>query len=308
MSNVRGKAWNQITLAAVGWQWWRVRPPWPPPLGIAIAFGVALIAWGTVNAQDGAPEHEQEADYCLVSLGAERETLRIGDAVRVWVWGVGVQPDSWNLQIHGPGAVALRGGGAVDSWAELIEWTVIGQAEGEVAFSASMTCREPGNGDDSLMLTVLPAESETTPTPQLAADFCTAHLSLSDRQVEVGDGFYAWFVGAGAEPRSWNLAMEGSGSAKVVGTRELDPQYVEWELETVSPGTLRLTGEMKCPQQGAATGSGEVMIAEEAGQFEAVQIRRIWTTRTVATIEGALLVVALGILAVLVYLLVRRRQ
>ena len=295
MSNVRGKPFHQIALAAVA-------------LGLAIALSIALSVWQPVKAQDGAPEPEQEVDFCLVSLSAEREILRVGEPLRIWVWGVGVEPGSWKLAVNGAGVVSLRSGTAVDASAELIEWTVTGESIGEVTFLVNMTCLEPGNGADSLTLTVLPAEPEAIPEPQSAANFCTTHLSLSDQQVQVGDSFYAWFVGAGTGPRSWNLTMSGDGSARVVGTRELDPEYVEWELEAVSPGVLRLTGEMNCLQAGEGASSGEVVITEAAGRFGAAQIKRIWTSRTVATIEAALLVVLVTVLAVLVYLLIRRRR
>lgn len=311
MSNVRGKAYNQITLAAAGWQQWRVKPLRTRPamaLVLAIALSIALSVWEPVRAQDGAPDPEPEADFCLVSLSAEKTTLRVGEPLRVWVWGVGVEPVSWDLEVDGDGSLALRGARRIESWTEMVEWTFTGAGEGQVTISASMICQKPGNGADSLTLTVLPAEPEGTPTPQSTANFCTTHLSLSDQQVQVGDGFYAWFVGAGTEPRSWNLTMSGDGSARVIGTRELDPEYVEWELEAVSPGVLRLAGQMNCLQAGEATGSGEVVVTEEVGQFEAVQIRRIWTPRTVATIEAALLVVLLAVLAALVYLLIRRRR
>ena len=295
MSNVRGKSFHQIALAAVA-------------LGLAIALSIALSVRQPVKAQDGAPEPEPEVDFCLVSLSPEREILRVGEPLRVWVWGVGVEPGSWDLELDGEGSLALRSARNVASWAEMMELTLAGEAEGQVSISASMTCRRPGNGADSLTLTVLPAEPEATPMPQSTANFCTAHLSLSTQQVQVGDGFYAWFVGAGTGPRSWNLTMSGDGSARVVGTRELDPEYVEWELEAVSPGVLRLTGEMNCLQAGEGASSGEVVITEETGRFGAAQIKRIWTSRTVATIEAALLVVLVAVLAVLVYLLIRRRR
>ncbi len=311
MSNVRGRALNRILLAVVGRQWWRANLLRTRPavaLGLAIALSVTLNVWEPVKAQDGTPEPEQEVDFCLVSLSAEETTLRIGEPLRVWVWGVGVEPGSWDLEVDGDGSLALRGARQIASWGEMVEWTFTGEGEGPVTISANMTCREPGNGGDSLTLTVLPVEPEAIPTPQSTADFCSTHLSLSDQQVQVGDGFYVWFVGAGAEGRSWNLTLAGDGSAKVVGTRELDPEYVEWELEAVSPGSLRLTGTMDCVQPGEGASSREVVITEEAGQSGAGQIRRIWTPRTVATVEGALLVVALAVLALLVYLLIRRRR
>jgi len=295
MSNVRGKPFHQIALAAVA-------------LGLTVALSIAFGAWETVAAQDGAPEPEPEVDFCLVSLSADKTTLKIGEPLRVWVWGVGVEPGSWNLELDAEGSLALRGARRIESWTEMVEWAFTGEGEGQVTISASMTCRKPGNGADYLTLTVLPAEPEVTPTPQSTANFCTTHLSLSAQQVQVGDGFYAWFVGAGTGPRSWNLTMSGDGSARVVGTRELDPEYVEWELEAVSPGVLRLTGEMDCLQAGEGASSGEVVITEEAGRFGAAQIKRIWTPRTVATIEAALLVVLVAVLAALVYLLIRRRR
>ena len=309
MSNVRGKAINQIALAVAGWQRCRVkRPAVALGLGLTVALSIALSVWQPVKAQDGAPEPEPEADFCLVSLSAEKTTLRIGEPLRVWVWGIGVEePGSWNLEVDGDGSLALRGARELASWAEMVELTLAGVAEGKASISASMICRKPGIGADSLTLTVLPAEPEVSPTPQSTTNFCTTHLSLSAQQVPVGDSFYVWFVGAGTGPRSWNLAMSGDGSAQLVGTRELDPKYVEWELEAVSPGSVRLTATMDCAQLGNGVSSGEVAITEETDPFGAAQTKRIWTPRTVATIEAALLVVLLAVFAVLVYLLIRRR-
>ena len=310
MSNVRGKSFNQIALAVVGWQRWRIellRNLPVAPAGIMMALGIALSARATAEAQDVTPAPEPEADFCLVSLSAEKATLRIGEPLRVWVWGIGVEPGSWDLGLDGDGSLALRGARELTSWAEMVELTLAGVAEGKASISASMICRKPGNGADSLTLTVLPAEPEVSPTPQSTANLCTTHLSLSDHQVPVGDSFYVWFVGAGTGPRSWNLAMSGDGSAQLVGTRELDPKYVEWELEAVSPGSVRLTATMDCAQLGNGVSSGEVAITEETDPFGAAQTKRIWTPRTVATIEAALLVVLLAVFAVLVYLLIRRR-
>ncbi len=278
-------------------------------LVIVVALGIAFSAWELVQAQDGTPEPEPEVDFCLVSLSAETTTLRAGEPLRVWVWGVGVEPGSWDLELDGDGSLALRGARNVASWAEMVEWTFTGATEGHVTISASMTCRESGNGADSLTLTVLPMKPEGTPTPQSAANFCTTHLSLSDQQVQVGDGFYAWFVGAGTGPRSWNLSMSGEGSARVVGTRELDSEYVEWELEAVSPGILRLTGAMDCTQPGDGASTGEVAIVESSDESaESNPLSWFRTQGTVATVEAALLVVLVAVLAALVYLLIRRPQ
>ena len=227
----------------------------------------------------------------------------------LWGRGVGVEPGSWNLELEGDGSLALRGARNVASWAEMVEWAFTGETKGQVTISASMTCRKPGNSADSLTLTVLPSEPEAPPTPHSTADFCTTHLSLSDHQVQVGEGFYAWFVGAGTGPRSWNLTMSGDGSARVLGTRELDPEYVEWELEAVSLGSLRLTGEMNCLQAGEGASSREVVIVESRDGSRGLNpFGWIRTQGTVATIEAALLVVLVAVLAALVYLLIRRRR
>ena len=270
-------------------------------LGLVIA-GVMQGGASPVAAQDDAPSPQPGVDFCLVSLDAEGETIKLGEPVRLWAWGVGVEPVTWNLTVEGTGAVALRRAGPVDSWAELIEWTVTGSAEGEVTFAVSMVCTQPGDGTDAMTLTVLPPEPTATSTPQPSADFCVTSLSLSDPEVRVGDTLYAWFVGAGAEPRSWRLNMAGDGSARVLTSRELDAQYVEWQLQAMEAGTLRLIGSMNCRQtgNGASVSVSEIVITDRSPA--------IWTPQTVTIIEAALAVVAVALTAVLIYLLIRRRR
>ena len=232
----------------------------------------------------------------------------MGETVSLWVWAVGVEPGAWDLVVDGTGAVSLSGAREIDSWAEFVEWSVTGARKGEVTFSVGMTCREPGDGTDSLTLTVLPDEPRPTPTPQASAGFCATSLSLSHGEVRVGDDFYAWFAGAGAEPRSWRLSMEGDGSARVITSRELDAEYVEWQLQAMKAGSVRLVAEMNCRQAGDGVSDGEIVIADETGHLAASWKERFWTPRTVAMIEASLVVVAVTLIAVLVYLLIRRRR
>jgi len=224
-----------------------------------------------------------------------------------------VEPDSWNLELDGAGSVSLQSVREVESWTELIELTVVGGGDGEVTVSASMVCEKPGDGGDSLTLTVLPAG----PAPQPTADFCTTHLSLSDQQVWVGDEFHVWFVGAGTEPGSWELRMEGGGSARVVGTRALDPEYVEWKLEAVEVGTVRLTGAMNCVGGGGAVSAADAVIAERDGGSGTTPD----TTQddglmggsqpdgwgTTAVIQIVLMAALLVVLVLLAYVMIRRR-
>lgn len=269
-------------------------------MALAIAFVFGALVGPVVSAQDGTPEPDQAIDICLVSLTSESETLRVGETARLWAWGVGTKPDGWNLQVDGMGSVGLRGVREEASWAELIELTVVAEQGGEVTVSFSMVCDKPGNGTDSLTLTILPAEPE--PTPQTGSEFCAVQLSVSNPRVSVGDAFAAWFVGAGTEQRSWNLTMEGGGSARLLGTRELDPQYVEWQLEAVESGTLRLTGAMECKHTGDGISSSEVVITEPHGP--AFDLGAWGTTEIVQVGLMAGLLVVLG---VLVYVLIRRR-
>ena len=251
-----------------------------------------------------------------MSLSSEKETIGTGEPVRLWVWGAGVEPDSWNLELGGAGSVSLQSVREVESWTELIELTVVGGGDGEVTVSASMVCEKPGDGGDSLTLTVLPAG----PAPQPTADFCTTHLSLSDQQVAVGDEFHVWFVGAGTEQRSWELRMEGGGSARVVGTRALDPEYVEWKLEAVEAGTVRLTGAMNCVGGGGAVSAADAVIAERDGGFGTTPDttqddglmggsdgRQPDGWGTTAVIQIVLMAALLVVLVVLVYVMIRRR-
>ena len=241
--------------------------------------------------------------------------------MHLWIWGAGVEPGSWDLEVGGNGSLSLQGARVLDPDAEFVEWTVVGEREGEITVSVSMACRKPGIGSDSLTLTVLPPDAEQIrdPTAQPSADSCTVHLSVSHQEVVVGDEFSVWFVGAGTQERSWNLTMEGDGSAELVGTRELDPEYVEWRLEGVSAGTVRLAGRMDCLPTGEGVSSGEVVIVEHGagGQNRPAaqtgtgstavgdQESSAWGTATI--VQAGLMAALVGILVVLVYVLIRRR-
>lgn len=282
----------------------------------ALVAGAVLAAWlgiwAPVSGQDGTPAPERDIDFCLVSISAERGTVRVGEPLRLWLWGIGVAPNSWELTADGTGSVILHGARATDSWAELVELTVTGGTPGRVTLSVNMTCEQPGDDADSLTLTVLAAEpaspAPATPSPEPIGDFCAAQLSVSDATVAAGERFYVWFAGLGTKAGAWNLTMDGDGSANLVGTRELDPEYVEWELEAVTAGTLLLTGTMECVQPGNGISSGEVAIVASRDESpEANPIRWSWVPRTVATIELALVVVLLAVIAALIYLVIRRR-
>ena len=252
---------------------------------------------------------------CLVSVSAERRELRVGESMHLWVWGVGVEPDSWDLEVLGDGSLGLRGASVSNPDAELVEWTVVGEREGQVSVSVSMVCREPGTGTDSLTLTVLPAE----PAPQPAADFCSVHLSVSHERVSVGDEFRVWFVGAGTVERSWTLAMEGDGLTTLAGTRELDPEYVEWRLEAVAAGTVGLVGRMDCLESGEGVSSGQIVIVERGAEIHtgpagqtgtgstAVGDHESSTWGTATIVQAGLMAALIGVLVVLVYVLLRRR-
>ena len=260
-------------------------------------------------------------DACLVSVSAERRELGVGESMHLWIWGAGVEPGSWELEVNGSGSLSLRSARELDPGAEFVEWTVVGEREGEITVSVSMACRKPGIGTDSLTLTVLPPDAEPIPNPtaQSGADSCIVHLSVSHREVVVGDEFSVWFVGVGTEERSWNLAMEGDGSATLVGTRELDPEYVEWRLEAVRAGTVRLVGRMDCVQGGEGVSSSEIVIVErgaesrnrppaQTGTGSTVvgdQGPSAWGTATI--VQAGLMAALVGALAVLVYVLIRRR-
>ena len=264
---------------------------------LAVALGIAP----SVLAQDGTPAPEPGIDFCVVSVGAERDSVRVGETTRLWAWGVGVEPDSWDLLVDGAGSVGLRGVREEGSRADLVELTVAGEREGQVTISVTMICQKPGSGDDSLTLEVLPAELE--PTPHSISEFCAVQLSVSNPQVSVGDTFAVWFVGTGTEQRSWNLTMDGDGSARLLGTRELDPEYVEWELEAVEAGTVRLDGAMECKHEGEGISSSKVVITERAGRwFES----STWGATEI--IQVGLMATLLVALAVLGYLVIRRRQ
>jgi hypothetical protein len=241
--------------------------------------------------------------------------------MHLWIWGAGVEPGSWDLEVGGNGSLSLQGARVLDPAAEFVEWTVAGEREGEITVLVSMACRKPGIGTDSLTLTVLPPDAEPIPDPtvQPGADSCIVHLSVSYQEVAVGDEFSVWFVGVGTEERSWNLAMEGDGSATLVGTRELDPQYVEWRLEAVRAGTVRLVGRMNCLQGGEGVSSSEIVIVERGAESQdspaaqtgtgstAVgdQESSAWGTATI--VQAGLMAALVGALAVLVYVLIRRR-
>ena len=263
----------------------------------------------------------QGVDACLVSVSAERRELRVGESMHLWIWGAGVKPGSWELEVGGDGAVGLKGARALDPDAEFVEWTVVGEREGEITVSVRMDCRKPGTGTDFLTLTVLPPDAEPIPDPtvQPRADSCIVHLSVSHREVVVGGEFSVWFVGVGTEQRSWNLAMEGDGSATLVGTRDLDPEYVEWRLEAVRAGTVGLVGRMNCLPTGEEVSSSEIVIVERGAESQdspaaqkgtgstAVgdQESSAWGTATI--VQAGLMAALVGALAVLVYVLIRRR-
>ena len=266
-----------------------------------------------VSAQDVTPQ--QGADSCLVSVSVEEQELRVGETMHLWIWGVGVASEGWQLKVDGAGSVALQGTQEIDTEGRLVEWIVVGEKEGQVTFRAGMTCEKPGIGTDALTLQVLPAETEMNADspPQQVADFCSARLSVSETQVVTGHDFYVWFVGVGTEPRSWNLAMSGDGAAKVGQTRELDPEYVEWRLKAVAAGTVRLTGAMNCIHPGGGVSIGEVVIVEGEELIEPTTVS--WVERgfqigalgRVSIIEAGLMTVLIAALAVLAYLVARRR-
>ena len=283
---------------------------WPAALVGVVVLAAWLGTWVPVSGQDRTPAPEQAVDFCLVSISAERDTVRVGEPLRLWLWGVGVTPNSWELAADGAGSVILREARATDSWAELVELTVTGGTQGRVTLSVNMACEQPGDDADSLTLTVLTAkpESSATLSPEPIGNFCAAQLSVSDAEVATGDRFYVWFAGLGTKTRAWNLTMTGDGAANLVGTRELDPEYVEWELEAVAAGTLLLTATMECVQPGNGVSSGEVtIVASRDESSEANPFSWSWTPRTVATIELALVVVLLAVIAALIYLVIRRR-
>ena len=282
------------------------------PVLLALTVLLTLFV-ASVSAQEVTPD--QGADFCLVSVSVEEQELKVGETMHLWIWGVGVAPEGWDLRVDGTGAVALRSAREIATEGNLVEWTVVGEREGQVTFTADMTCEKPGNGTDTLTLAVLPAETETvtsSATEQIA-DFCSTRLSVSEPKVVVGDEFYVWFVGAGTEPRTWNLAMAGDGSANVVQTRELDPEYVEWRLKAMEAGTVRLTGSMSCIQPGDGVSIGEVLVVERANRNESTRVS--WVDRgfqigawgRVSIIEAGLMAVLLAVLVLLAYLVVRRR-
>ena len=241
--------------------------------------------------------------------------------MHLWIWGAGVEPGSWELEVGGNGSLSLQGARVLDPDAEFVEWTVVGEREGEITVSVSMACRKPGTGSDSLTLTVLPPDAEPIPNPtaQPGADSCIVHLNVSHREVVVGDEFSVWFVGVGTEERSWNLAMEGDGSATLVGTRELDPEYVEWRLEAVQAGTVGLVGRMDCLPAGEGISSSEIVIVERGAESlnrpaaqtgtGSTAAGEHWTIAwgTTTIVQAGLMAALIGALAVLVYVLIRRR-
>ena len=293
-------------------------------MSLVALIGVASLAlcsgvWIPVGAQGGTPG--PGVDACLVSVSAESLELRVGESMHLWIWGVGVEPGSWELEVGGDGAVGLQGARDLDPGAEFVEWTVVGEREGEITVSVSMACRKPGIGSDSVTLTVLPPDVQPIPDPtaQPNAGSCIVHLSVSHHEVVVGDEFSVWFVGVGTEQRSWNLAMEGDGSATLVGTRELDPEYVEWRLEAVRAGTVGLVGRMNCVQGGEGVSSSEIVIVERGAESQnrpaaqtgtgstAVGDRESSAWGTATIVQAGLMAALVGILVVLVYVLIRRR-
>ena len=282
------------------------------PVLLALTVLLPLFV-ASVSAQEVTPE--QGAEYCLVSVSVEEQELKVGETMYLWIWGVGVAPDGWDLRVDGTGSVALQSAREIATEGKLVEWTVIGEREGQVTFTAGMACEKPGNGADTLTLTVLPAEAETaasSATEQIA-DFCSTRLTVSDTEVAVGDEFFAWFVGAGTEPRSWNLTMAGDGTANVAQTRELDPEYVEWRLKAVEAGSVRLTGAMNCIHPGDGISVAEVLIVERENRIEPTTVYgvdrgfQIGAWGRVSIIEAGLMAVLLAVLVLLAYLVLRRR-
>lgn len=278
---------------------------------VLLALTVLLTLFAaSVSAQEVTPE--QGADFCLVSVSAEEQELKLGETMHLWIWGMGVGPEGWDLKVDGTGSVALRSAREIDAEGKLVEWTVVGEREGQVTFTAGMACEKPGSGTDTLTLTVLPAEAETitsSATEQIA-DFCSTRLSVSESVVAVGNEFSAWFVGVGTELRSWHLVMAGDGSANVVQTRELDPEYVEWRLKAMEAGTVRLTGAMNCIHPGDGISIGEVLIENRIEPTTVSWVERgfqIGAWGRVSIIEAGLMVVLLAVLVMLAYLVVRRR-
>lgn len=295
------------------------------PTGLKVATMPALVALtvllilsngftASVSAQSVTPE--QGADFCQVSASGEERELSIGESMHLWIWGVGVAPDEWQLKVGGAGSVALKGAQEIDTEGKLVEWTVVGEKEGRVTFTADMTCEKPGSGTDSLTIEVLPAEPgmAADSPPQPVADFCSAQLSVSGPEVVAGDEFYVWLVGAGTEPHSWNLAMEEDGSANVVQARDLDPQYVEWRLQAAEAGTVRLTGTMNCIHPGDGVSVPEVLVVTREGGIEATTDS--WVSRSfqigawgrVSIIEAGLMAVLFAVLVALACLVIRRRK
>ena len=267
---------------------------------IVICSELPPLAW----AQDGTPAPGQGIDGCLVAVSAEKGELRVGESMHLWIWGAGVEPGSWNLEVGGDGALGLQGARVLDPGAAFVEWTVIGEREGQVTVSVSMVCELPGDGSDTLTLTVPAADDGAVEDGATLAisESCPVQLSVSETEVAVGDEFHAWFVGAQTEPRSWNLTMEGDGSVRVLGMRELDSEYVEWQLQGMEAGTVRLTGAMECKHAGDGISSSEVVITERAGRwFES----STWGTTEI--IQVGLMAALLAVLAVLGYLAIRRR-
>ena len=99
----------------------------------------------------------------------------------------------------------------------------------------------------------------------------------------------------------------------------MDPEYVEWRLEAVSAGTVRLIGGMNCLPEGQGVSSSEIVIVERRSEIQnkpeaqtgtgstAVgdQESSAWGTMTI--VQAGLTAALVGALAVLVYVLIRRR-
>ncbi|MCY4416529.1 MAG: hypothetical protein OXE87_09500 [Chloroflexi bacterium] len=285
---------------------------------IVAAVGVMWSLESPVAAQEGTPAPQPEIDGCLVAVGAENPEVRVGESMHLWIWGVGVEPDSWDLKVDGHGSLILQGAREIDPRAQFVEWTVAGEKAGEITISVDMVCEKPGHGADSLTLMVLPGapDSISSPASQPAIGDCTTHLSISDQAVLVGDQVHAWFVGVETEERSWTLAMEGDGSAQVVGTRELDPEYVEWKMEAMAAGIIRLTATMDCRKGGVGVSSREILVADHDDKSDPSQVQQAGSGSaghgggswgTAAIVQVGLMAGLLAVLAVLVYVLVRRR-
>lgn len=276
-------------------------------IGLGTLVGLMALC-SFMGAQMLPSAQAQSGSECLVSLSSTEQTVAVGETMHLWVWGTGVQQNSWDMKVDGVGELALQGARVLDAQAGFVEWSVVGAKPGDVAVSISMLCESPGDATDSLTLTVLSVAAEAANDAPIAAapGSCLTHLSVSHSEVALGDEFYVWFVGSATEPRSWQLTTDGDGTANVLGSRELDPQYVEWRLQAANVGTLELTGVMNCLQPGQGTASGTVAIVPNR-TTESPQSGGIPALGTTAWVEIALIAVLVSVLAVLAYVILRRK-